>query len=109
MYQKNTATARMIYDNAVKIMLAAKLDPENCKATQSDLVLEQQLLTTVTTYQFPVLNNQNGSQGNTIFNTEIRLTQQDSFIVSEWGFFLCKPTSAIDTTFVPQTYPNPQV
>lgn len=105
----NSATARMVYENAVKIILASKLDPNVVKLTMSDLVLEQQLLTTVTAYQFPVLNNQNGNQGNNIFNTEVRLALQDSFIASQWGFFLLKPTSAVDATFIAQSYPNPLV
>jgi hypothetical protein len=105
----NQATARMVYENALRLIKAAGLTADLTKLTQSDLVLEQQLLTTATRYQFPVLNNQNGNQGNAIFNTESRLAQQDSFVVSQWGFFLLKPTSATDTTFIAQTYPNPQV
>lgn len=105
----NTANARMVYENALRIIRMAGLTADLTKLTQSDLVLEQQLLTTSTMYQFPVLNNQNGNQGNTIFNTETRLNQQDAFVVSSWGFFLLKPTSAVDATFVVQTYPNPQV
>lgn len=109
MQSQNTANARLVYENGLKIVTAAGLDPEVVKLTQSDLILEQQLFTNNTVYQFPVLNNQQGSTGGTIFNTELRLTQQDSFIVSMWGFFLCKPSSAIDATFVVQSYANPQV
>lgn len=105
----NTANARMVYENALRIIRAAGLTADLTKLTQSDIIVEQQLLTNVTQYQFPVLNNQPGNQGNGIFNTEVRLALQDSFVVSAWGFFLCKPTSAADATFVVQTYPNPQV
>lgn len=105
----NGATARMVYQNALEIIRNAGLTADLTKLTMSDLVLEQQLFTTSTSYMFPVLNNQNGNQGNTIFNTEVRLAQQDSFVASMWGFFLEKPTSATDTTFIVQTYPNPQV
>lgn len=105
----NGATARMVYENAITIIENAGLTPDMTKLTMSDLVLEQQLLTTSTVYSFPVLNNQNGNQGNTIFNTEVRMTQQDSFVASQWGFFLAKPSSASDTTFVVQSYPNPQI
>lgn len=105
----NQATARLVYETGLKQVIDANLDPSVVKLTQSDLVLEQQMLVGVSNYTFPVLNNQNGQQGNAIFNTEVRLAQQDSFIVSQWGFFLAKPTSAIDATFVVQTYPNPQI
>jgi hypothetical protein len=107
--QANTATARIVYQNALDILAQAKLDPDVVKLTQSDLILEQQMFTTNNTYLFPVLNNQQGNNGSTIFNTEIRLTQQDSFIASSWGFFLLKPTSATDATFIAQTYPNPVI
>lgn len=105
----NQANARLVYEGGLKQVVDANLDPNVVKLTQSDLVLEQQMLVGVSNYSFPVLNNQNGSQGNTIFNTELRLAQQDSFIVSQWGMFLAKPTSALDATFIVQTYPNPQV
>jgi|HubBroStandDraft_5_1064220.scaffolds.fasta_scaffold00865_2 hypothetical protein len=109
MNTQNTATARLVYENGLKIVKEAGLDPNVVKLTQSDLVLEQQLFINITQYQFPVLNNQNGQGGNTIFNTEVRLTQQDSFISSAWGFFLAAPGSAVDATFIVQTYPNPLV
>jgi hypothetical protein len=89
------------------MLAAAKIDADQALLTQSDLILEQQMLTTMNSYLFPVLNNQQGNNGSTIFNTEIRLTQQDAFVVSSWGMFLLAPTSAVDTTFIAQTYPNP--
>jgi hypothetical protein len=104
----NTISARWVYENGLKLVIAAQLDPDVVKLTQSDLILEQQLTTGLTQYTFPVLNNQQGPSG-TIFNTEVRLNQQDSLIVSSIGFYLCKPTSAVDATFVVQTYPNNQV
>lgn len=109
MNQQNTANARLVYENALKMIKAAGLTADITKLTQSDLVLEQQMITGNNQYQFPVLNNQQGPAGGNIFNTEQRLNQQDSFVVSAWGMFLCKPTSATDATFVPQSYPNPQV
>jgi hypothetical protein len=105
----NTVNARLVYERGLQIVEDAKLNPDVVKLTQSDLVLEQQLLANNTNYNFPVLNNQQGNQGGSIFNTEVRLAQQDSFITSAFGFFLCKPTSAVDATYIAQTYPNPQV
>jgi hypothetical protein len=108
MNQQSTVNARFVYDNALQILAKYNISAESAKLTMSDLVLEQQLLTTLTQYTFPVLSNDNGPSGSR-FNTEIRLTQQDVFIASSWGAFLLKPTGAVDATFIAQTYPNPQV
>jgi hypothetical protein len=108
MNQQSTLNARRVYENGLKILSEASINADDAVLTQSDLILEQQLLTTLTTYIFPVLSNDNGPSG-TRFNTEQRLTQQDVFIASAWGVFLLNPTAANDTTFVAQTYPNPQV
>jgi hypothetical protein len=103
--QQSTVNARYVYDNALKILAFYQIAAASAKLTQSDLILEQQLLTTASQYTFPVLTNDNGPSGSR-FNTEIRLTQQDTFIASAWGFFLVNPSSAVDTTFIAQTYPN---
>ena len=103
--QQSTVNARWVYENGLKILAGYGIDPNTAKLTQSDLILEQQLTTTLTSYTFPVLTNDNGPSG-TRFNTEIRLTQQDTFIASAWGFFLLNPSSTTDTTFIAQTYPN---
>lgn len=105
MNTQNTATARMLYANALKLVVESNLDPKVVKLTQSDLVLEQALgANTVIT--FPVLNNVTAPSG-TLFNTELRLTQQDSLICGAWGFFIMEPSSATDATFIAHTYPNP--
>jgi len=107
---QSTMSARLVYENGTSLVLAAKLDPDVVKLTQSDLILEQTLTTTSNQYTFPVLNNQQGTTGGQIFPTEVRLNQQDSFIVSSLGFFLCNPTgSVLDTTFIANSYPNPQI
>jgi hypothetical protein len=104
--QNSTINSRFVFENASGMLADAGLDIQNSVLTQSDLILEQQLSTTLTQYQFPVLNNQNGPSG-TLFNTEIRLNQQDSFVASAWGAFLLKAASPIDATFIVHTYPNP--
>lgn len=105
---QNTLTARALYNQAIAMLTAANLSAIVQKLTQSDLVLEQQISTTASNYQFAVLVNDNGP-GNTLFNTEIRLNQQDSLIVGAWGFFIAEPASATDTTMIWHTYPNPLV
>jgi hypothetical protein len=99
---------RLVYENAKKILALYGIDPKSAKLTQSDLVLEQALSTTTTQYQFAVLSNNNGPSG-TQFNTEVRLTQQDSFIVSQMGYFIGVPTSATDATIIWHTYPSPVI
>jgi hypothetical protein len=108
MNQQNTINARKVYNNALQILASYNISPTSAVLTQSDLILEQALSTTLTQYVFPVLNNDNGPSG-TRFNTEVRLTQQDSFIASAWGVFLLEPSSAVAASFVAQTYPNPVV
>lgn len=103
----NNATARMTYQESLRIARQAKLDPANTKNTMSDLVLEQALSTGVTNYNFPVTNTQ--STGNAPFTTEVRLNLQDSFVASSWGMFLCPASGATDATFIVASYPSPAV
>jgi hypothetical protein len=104
--QNSQINARMIFQNALQVIKDANLTLDVTKCTISTLRLEQQIVTTRTSYQFPVLSNNNGPAG-TLFNTEIRLNQQDSFVCAIWGFFLAAPASLIDTTFQLHTYPSP--
>lgn len=100
------ANSRLVFENAQNIITLAGLSLDITKLTNSDLRLEQALAVNKTQYQFPVLVNNNGP-ANTLFNTEIRLNQQDSFVASAWGFFIAAPSSAVDTTFILHTYPSP--
>lgn len=109
MNTQNTISARVLYENALKLIVQAGLDPAKVKLTQSDIILEQQLNVTTSKYTFPVLVTDNGPSGTSRFNTEIRLNQQDSLIVGAWGWFLLEPTSATATNAIAHTYPNPVV
>lgn len=100
--------SRLIFENAKRIVTDAGLSWIDSKCTISDLRLEQQAVTNKTTYQFPVLSNNNGP-GGTQFNTEIRLNQQDSFVAASWGMFISKPSSSTDATYHLLTYPNATV
>lgn len=107
MNTQNTLTARALYNQAVKMLQAANMSAIVAKLTQSDIISEVLLSITASTYLFPVtVVNQGGIQP---FNTEIRLTQQDSLIVGAWGFFLAEPASQKDTNLIWHTYPNPIV
>lgn len=102
----NQISSRLVYENAKKIMMDANLSVTNVKLTQSDLRLEQQMSTSKTTYIFAILNNNNGPS-NTVFPTEVRLTQQDSFVASQLGFFIAKPSGVTDCAFIVHSYPSP--
>jgi hypothetical protein len=102
---QSTTNARAVYNNAVRICAFYKIGVDEAYCTMADLILEQQLLTTLTNYTFPVLTNDNGPSGSR-FNTEIRLELQDVFVASSWGVFLLEPASVADATFIAQTYPN---
>ena len=108
MTQQNTVNSRLVYENAKKNLQDAGVSLANAKLTQSFLRLENQLLTNKTQWQFPVLNNQNNFSG-TIFPTEQRLNQQDSFVTAMLGVFVSNPTSNTVANFVLHTYPNAQV
>lgn len=99
---------RLIYKEAVDICKAANVDPRAAGLTDSTLRLEQQLLTTKTQYQFAVLTNNNGPS-NTLFPTEVRLNQQDSFIAYAFNFYIGEPASVGDCAYIDYTYPSPTV
>lgn len=74
------------------------------RLTQQTLTLEQPMVAGSNVYKFPIQNNQQNQVQQ--FNTEIRLAQNDTFVPTHVGFFVEYPTSGIDATFVPRTYPN---
>jgi len=104
----NGIEARMVYENAQAAIQKAFPDQANAankfKLTMSDLRFEQAVAAGQTLYTFPVLQTDT-SLG--IFNTELRLKLQDSFVISQFAYYIGLPTSAIDTAWIPDTYPNP--
>lgn len=102
----STFDNRLVYQQGLQVIQAAGLSASTVKLTQSVLRLEQQLSITTARYQFSALKVDNGPSG-TQFNTEVRLNQQDSFVVSSMGMYIGEPSSATDTTWIDHTYPNP--
>lgn len=102
----NGIEARMGFDNSVRaIAKAFNTTVERIlsvvKLTQGSLRFEQPLVVGQTLYTFPVLDNQ------AIFsNTEDRLKLQDSFVINSIFIGTGAPASAVDNTFLPDTYPN---
>lgn len=77
------------------------------KFSQSEIRLEVELTATATQFLFALTPNQQNTTGVT-FNTERRLTLQDSFCANEYGIFIGQPSSRIDTTWAVRSYPNTQ-
>jgi hypothetical protein len=102
----NSLDARMVFDNARAAMAKAfpGADISRYVLTMSTLRLEQALVAGQNLYTFPVLN-QDTVGG--VFNTEIRLKQQDSFFISHIAFYLGLPSSTTDTAWLPLTYESP--
>ncbi len=112
----NGIAARLDFQNGVDIFRSAYQGVMNPKTgapvdvvedfllTQSDLQLEQPLLANTNTYNFPVMVNIQSANNNQ-FNTELRLKNQDTFLPQYIGIFLAFPTSTVDTTWRPKTYP----
>ncbi len=106
----NSIAARMVYDNAKKAIVAAFPEKANIlqqtKLTQGFLRVAQAIVVGQTLYQFPILVNETQLG---IFNTEQRLNQQDSFVISELAILISAPAAVADAAYRLQTYPNTQV
>jgi hypothetical protein len=104
-FGNTTVNARQVYLNALDVMERQGITAQISKCTQSDLILENQLVVGTTQFAFPFLRNQNNNVG-APFNTEIRLNQQDSFVAAAWGVFLSNPASNVDATAPMLSFPN---
>jgi hypothetical protein len=99
---------RIQYEIARAIVKKAGLNPDDVYLTPSTLRFELQLLTTKAQYIFGITTVNNGPAGS-LFNTEVRLNQQDSFITSYLQLAIGEPSSAIDATWPDHFYPSPAV
>jgi hypothetical protein len=103
----DTLGSRMAYDKAKEAINNAGFSAGQAVLSQGFLRTEVALSTTKTSYQFPILVNDNIN--GTSFNTSNLLNLQDAFYVSSFGLFFCKPSSSTDTTFQLVTYPNASI
>ena len=97
--------ARLVYKNAQDALVRAGVNPMNAVLSQSYLRFESTLTTTKTSYDFGVLNNQTVA-GSSQLATEQRLNLQDAFYISELMIYIAKPSSATDSSYKLNTYPN---
>jgi len=103
----DTLGSRMAYDKAKEAINNAGFSAGQAVLSQGYLRTEVALSTTKTSYQFPILVNDNINGAS--FNTTNLLNLQDAFYVSSFGLFFCKPSSSTDTTFQLVTYPNASI
>lgn len=103
----DTLGSRMAYDKAKEAINNAGFSAGQAVLSQGYIRTEVALSTTKTSYQFPILvnDNINGSS----FNTSNLLNLQDAFYVSSIGLFFAKPSSGTDTTFQLVSYPNASI
>jgi hypothetical protein len=103
----DTLGSRMAYDKAKEAINNAGFSAGQAVLSQGYIRTEVALSTTKTSYQFPILvnDNINGSS----FNTSNLLNLQDAFYVSSIGLFFAKPSSSTDTTFQLVSYPNASI
>ena len=99
---------RLVYRNAFRSMVKAGVNPGQAILSQSYLRLERVAQTSVTSYQFGVLVNDQPA-GAAIRPCEQRLNLQDSFFVSSIQLFVYNTTNATDTNAEFKTYPNPRI
>jgi len=100
---------REVFNNARRLVDAAGLSTSATVLSQSYLRTEVAMSTSTTSYHIPILVNDNQNGATSSYNTSNLLNLQDAFVVSSiliaWG----NPTSATDTAWIPQTYPNASV
>ena len=103
----STVGSRLAFEKAKRGIKQAGFSLGQAVLSQSYLRSELALSTSKTSYQFPILVNDN-SQG-TNPNTSLLLALQDAFYISHIGLFFAKPSSSTDTTFQLCTYPNASI
>jgi len=100
---------REVFNNARRLVDAAGLSTSATVLSQSYLRTEVAMSTTTTSYHIPILVNDNQNGATSSYNTSNLLNLQDAFVVSSIFIGWANPTSATDTAFIPQSYPNAQI
>jgi len=81
---------------------------DQLKLSQNSIRMEVELNTTNSIFTFaPTVQQQNST--NFLFNTELRLDQQDTLVASNYRIYVAKPGSRTDTEYPVCTYGNTQV
>lgn len=121
MNNTNNISGRASYKIAKEVMYNAMIDKfaekrwseaqgrqwvDNLKWSQGEVRLECELAANTTNFRFGLTQNQANTTG-VPFNTENRLTMQDTLVCNEIGLFVAAPGSQQDTSFKLRTYGNP--
>lgn len=100
----------LFYNGFRNLFPQGKQGDEDCRAfvnsrklSQSEVRLECSLSATQTVFNFGLTPNQRNNDG-IIFNTENRLTMQDSLVASEYGVFVGNTAGTTDTAWELKTY-----
>jgi len=118
MNNTNNTSARNAYEHAQRMFFKAMRNDfktaaecqdwvNRLKLSQSEIRLECELNAVSTNFKFGLTQNQANSTG-VVFNTENRLTMQDSLCCNEYGIYVGQPASRIDTAWQLRTYGNTQ-
>lgn len=103
--------AKEVYMRAMSDKFANESDlrrwTDSLKWSQGEVRLECELAANTTNFRFGLTQNQANTTG-VQFNTENRLTMQDSLICNEIGIFVVSPGSRVDTEFELRSYGNTQ-
>jgi hypothetical protein len=97
------AGTRLAYEKAKAAVQAAGFSIDQAVLSQSYLRSEVLLTTGKTSYQFPILINDNSQP---VTNTSQLLNLQDAFYVSQLFIGFAKPSSATSSEFKLNTYPD---
>lgn len=102
----STVGSRLAYEKAKEAVNKAGFSTSTAVLSQSYLRSEVALSTSKTSYQFPILINDNSQ---TVFNTAQLLNLQDAFYCSSIGLFFVKPSSTTSSEFPLNTFPDVSV
>lgn len=111
MLLQNGMIGREDFNNAVAVFQNAFPGMnvvEQFQLTQSTLRLEQPLVANQNAYRFPVMTVQQQA-GGVVFNTEIRLNMQDTFVPTHCALYLAAPGSTTAANFRLFSNPNQNV
>jgi len=97
--------ARLVFDNAKRLVENAGFNVNQAVLSQSYLRSEVAISTSVTNYHIPILINDTIG---TAYATEQRLQLQDAFVLSSLGVFVAEPDGEV-ANFKLYSYASPQL
>lgn len=99
----------MVFDKVKDMIRTVGYDPSLAVLTQSFIRAEAPMNTTSSSFNLPILTNQQQAGTVATYPTENKLQQTDAFVVSDMAIYCCVPASATDTDFLVHSFPSPEV